>query len=147
MHNRPTARQGVLQVAPRQWRFSSGGADELVEAGSGESVGLVRSEAEAIRLAVHSDEAYAHAAVLRGVAHAQYRRRDANSVEVTLSAPAKPSRLMEVLPKQHFSWARLYDTRDSLIELASRARRRLTIASPFLDRYRNDWGSPLVIRR
>jgi len=30
-------------------------------------------------------------AVLRGVAYAQYRRRDSNQVEITLSPPAQPS--------------------------------------------------------
>jgi hypothetical protein len=40
---------------------------------------------------------------------------------------------METLPKRRFSWARLFDTNDSLIELASRAQRRFVIVSPFLD--------------
>jgi phosphatidylserine/phosphatidylglycerophosphate/cardiolipin synthase-like enzyme len=46
---------------------------------------------------------------------------------------------MEMLPKQGFSWTRLYDTKDSLIELASQAERRLVIISPFLDREGLEW--------
>jgi len=80
-----------------------------------------------------------YAAVLRGVAYARYRQRDSNQIEITLSPPALPSRLMEILPKQGFSWTRLYDTKDSLIELASQAERRLVIISPFLDREGLEW--------
>ena len=46
---------------------------------------------------------------------------------------------MEMLPKQGFSWTRLYHTKDSLIELASQAERRLVIISPFLDREGLEW--------
>jgi phosphatidylserine/phosphatidylglycerophosphate/cardiolipin synthase-like enzyme len=46
---------------------------------------------------------------------------------------------MEVLPKQGFSWARLYHTKDSLIELASQAEQRLVIVSPFLDQEGIEW--------
>ena len=46
---------------------------------------------------------------------------------------------MEVLPTQGFSWTRLYNTKDSLIELASQADQRLVIVSPFLDGEGLDW--------
>jgi len=90
--------------------------------------GLVFPHADGFVLAVNGE-----------VAYAQYRHRDANQVEITLSPPAHPSRLMEMLPKQGFSWARLYDTKDSLIELASHARQRFTIVSPFLDSEGLEW--------
>ena len=101
--------------------------------------GLICAEGDGLKLSVDRDEGLRYAAVLRGVAYAQYRHRDINTVEITLSPPAHPSRLMEVLPKQGFSWARLYNTKDSLIELASRARQRFTIVSPFLDEDGIDW--------
>ncbi len=103
---------------------------------------LVRTQ-DGIVLASDSTDALRYAAVLRGVAYSRYRQRDANQVEITLSPPAHPSRLMEVLPKQGFSWTRLYDTKDSLIELASQAERRLVIVSPFLDREGVQWISQL----
>ncbi len=46
---------------------------------------------------------------------------------------------MDALPKQGFSWAHLRDTKDSLIELASEAERRLVIVSPFLDAEGLEW--------
>ena len=94
-------------------------------------------------LSVSPANALRYAAVLRGVAYAQHRHRDANTVEITLSPPASPSRLMETLPKSGFSWARLYDTKDSLIELASRAQRRFVVVSPFLDNEGLGWISAL----
>jgi phosphatidylserine/phosphatidylglycerophosphate/cardiolipin synthase-like enzyme len=101
--------------------------------------GLVSAGADGFVLVVDGEEALRHAAVLRGVAYAQFRHREANQVEITLSPPAHPSRLMEMLPKQGFSWARLYDTKDSLIELASHAQQRFTIVSPFLDSEGLEW--------
>lgn len=95
--------------------------------------GVMRSAGDECELLVAPPDALRYAAVLRGVAFAQHRQRDANTVDITLSPPASPSRLMETLPKAGFSWARLFDTKDSLIELASRARRRFVIVSPFLD--------------
>ena len=83
--------------------------------------GVIRSDGDECELLVAASDALRYAAVLRGVALAQHRQRDANSVDITLSPPASPSRLMETLPKAGFSWARLFDTKDSLIELASRA--------------------------
>lgn len=97
------------------------------------ATGVMRSNGDECELLVAPADALRYAAVLRGVAFAQHRQRDANSVDITLSPPASPSRLMETLPKAGFSWARLFDTKDSLIELASRAHRRFVIVSPFLD--------------
>lgn len=76
---------------------------------------------------------------LRGAANAAFEFRDSNSVEIILSPPLHPSRLMEVLPKQKFGWARLHNTRDALIALASTAKRRLVILSPFLDDVGMGW--------
>jgi hypothetical protein len=101
--------------------------------------GLISVEDSSLALAIDGQEAQRHAAVLRGVAYAEYRHQDANKVAVTLSPPAHPSRLMEMLPKQGFTWARLYDTKDSLIELASQAERRFIIVSPFLDNEGLEW--------
>jgi phosphatidylserine/phosphatidylglycerophosphate/cardiolipin synthase-like enzyme len=97
------------------------------------STGVLVAGQDSCELRVGSADAMRYAAVLRGVAFARHRHRDANTVEITLSPPASPSRLMEALPKAGFSWARLYDTKDSLIELASRAHRRFVVISPFLD--------------
>jgi len=46
---------------------------------------------------------------------------------------------MQVLPNQGFAWARLYDTKDSLIELAGRAQHRFVVVSPFVDDQGLDW--------
>jgi len=88
-------------------------------------------------------EALEGATFLRGAAYAAFELTDSNSVEIVLSPPLYPSRLMEVLPKQKFGWARLHNTRDALIALASRARRRLVILSPFLDDVGFDWVEEL----
>ena len=80
---------------------------------------------------------------LRGAAYATFEFRDSNSVEIVLSPPLHPSRLMEVLPKQKFGWARLHNTRDALIALAATARNRLAILSPFLDDVGMDWVEEL----
>jgi phosphatidylserine/phosphatidylglycerophosphate/cardiolipin synthase-like enzyme len=101
--------------------------------------GLLSRMQDALSLTVSQDEALRYAAVLRGVAYSRYRHRDSNQIEITLSPPAHPSRLMEILPKQGFSWTGLYNTKDSLIELASQAERRLVIVSPFLDREGLEW--------
>jgi hypothetical protein len=103
------------------------------------AVGVLRESGDSVLISVSADEAWRLAAVLRGVAYAQYRHRDANQVEITLSPPLRPSRLMEVLPKRGFAWAQLFDTKDSLIELASRAQKRLTIITPFLDASGLEW--------
>lgn len=80
---------------------------------------------------------------LCGAANATFEFRDSNTVEIVLSPPLHPSRLMEVLPKQRFGWARLHNTRDALIALASTARSRLAILSPFLDDVGMDWVEEL----
>lgn len=80
---------------------------------------------------------------LRGAATAAFDFRDSNSVEIVLSPPLHPSRLMEVLPKQKFGWARMNNTRDALIALASNARKRLVILSPFLDDVGMEWVEEL----
>jgi len=80
---------------------------------------------------------------LRGAATAAFEFRDSNCVEIVLSPPLHPSRLMEVLPKQKFGWARLHNTRDALIALASTAKARLVILSPFLDEVGIDWVEEL----
>lgn len=80
---------------------------------------------------------------LRGAANATFEFRDSNTVEIVLSPPLHPSRLMKVLPKQRFGWARLHNTRDALIALASTARSRLAILSPFLDDVGMDWVEEL----
>ena len=103
------------------------------------AAGLLSMSQNGITLAVSKSEGLLHAAVLRGVAYAQYRQRDSNQIDITLSPPGHPSRLMQILPKQGFSWARLYDTKDSLVELASQAQRRLVIVSPFLDSEGLQW--------
>jgi len=103
------------------------------------AAGLLSMSQSGITLAVSKSEGLLHAAVLRGVAYAQYRQCDSNQIDITLSPPAHPSRLMQILPKQGFSWARLYDTKDSLVELASQAQRRLVIVNPFLDSEGLQW--------
>ena len=95
--------------------------------------GVVREDGPNLSLTVAASDAGRYAAVLRGVAYEQHIHHDLNSIEVTLSPPAHPSRLMQTLPKQDFSWAKLLDTKDNLFELASRAHRRFAILSPFFD--------------
>lgn len=80
---------------------------------------------------------------LQGAATAVFEFRDSNSTEIVLSPPLHPSRLMEVLPKQKFGWARLHNTRDALIALAAKAKARLVILSPFLDHVGMDWVEEL----
>lgn len=107
-------------------------------------IGLIGVTADGFVLTEDAPQVALFAAALRGAAYAQHRHVDANSVEITLSPPAHPSRLMEVLPKQGFSWARLFHTKDSLVELASQARRRFVIASPFLDDQGLQWVEQLI---
>jgi len=130
-------RAGLLDDIAREQNITSLKLESVLEALL--EAGLLSRMQDGIALTVPKNDALRHAAVLRGVAYARYRQRDANQVEITLSPPAHPSRLMEMLPKQGFSWTRLYDTKDSLIELASQAERRLVIISPFLDREGLEW--------
>lgn len=133
----PSVRAGLLGDIAREQNMTSQRLDYVV-AGMLEA-GLLSRIGDGISLSVSTEDTLRYAAVLRGVAYARYRQRDSNQVEITLSPPALPSRLMEMLPKQGFSWTRLYDTKDSLIELASQAERRLVIISPFLDREGLEW--------
>lgn len=133
----PSVRAGLLGDIAREQNMTSQRLDYVV-AGMLEA-GLLSRIGDGISLSVSKEDTLRYAAVLRGVAYTRYRQRDSNQVEITLSPPALPSRLMEMLPKQGFSWTRLYDTKDSLIELASQAERRLVIISPFLDREGLEW--------
>lgn len=130
-------RAGLLDDLAREQSISSQKLNTLLQ--SLIDAGLLARTKDRIVLASGSTDALRYAAVLRGVAYARHRQRDANQVEITLSPPAHPSRLIEMLPKQGFSWTRLYDTKDSLIELASQAERRLVIVSPFLDKEGVQW--------
>jgi phosphatidylserine/phosphatidylglycerophosphate/cardiolipin synthase-like enzyme len=103
---------------------------------------LERSSGPLTRVLSQSD-ARKGSIFLRGAANAAFEFRDSNSVEIVLSPPLHPSRLMEVLPKQKFGWARLHNTRDALIALATTAQRRLVILSPFLDDVGMDWVEEL----
>jgi hypothetical protein len=105
--------------------------------------GLVRRDRSGIEHLCSRAALQNYAAVLRGVAQAKFRQKDANSVEVVLSPPAKPSKLMEALPNFGFAWADLQNTRDGLIALAKGAARRLVIVSPFIDAEGIDWVDSL----
>lgn len=133
--------QGLLSDLSRKHNLTSDRVHALLSALH--ATGIVRIDQDQCELLVSPADALRYAAVLRGVAFAQHRQRDANSVDITLSPPASPSRLMETLPKAGFSWARLFDTKDSLIELASRAQRRFVIVSPFLDEEGLGWITAL----
>jgi phosphatidylserine/phosphatidylglycerophosphate/cardiolipin synthase-like enzyme len=135
--NALSVRAGLLGDIAREQNMTSQELDYVV-AGMLEA-GLLSQIGDGISLTVSKEDTLRYAAVMRGVAYARYRQRDSNQVEITLSPPALPSRLMEMLPKQGFSWTRLYDTKDSLIELASQAERRLVIISPFLDKEGLEW--------
>jgi hypothetical protein len=130
-------RKGLLDDVARGQNITSQKL-ELVLAGL-RGPGLLSQTRDMVSLTVSKNDALRYAAVLRGFAYAQFRQRDSNQIEITLSPPAHPSRLMDVLPKQGFSWTRLYHTKDSLIELASQAERRLVIISPFLDKEGLEW--------
>lgn len=136
-----TARLGLLKDFAREKNLTSQKLDSLLARLI--QTGLVCRTSDGVRLTVSSADTLRYAAVLRGVAYARYRQRDSNQIEITLSPPGRPSRLMEILPKQGFSWTRLYNTKDSLIELASQAERRLVIVSPFLDREGLQWISQI----
>jgi phosphatidylserine/phosphatidylglycerophosphate/cardiolipin synthase-like enzyme len=130
-------RAGLLDDLAREQNVTAQKLDSIL-AGLLEG-GLLSRTKEGISLTVPKDDTLRYAAVLRGVAYARYRQRDSNQVEITLSPPAHPSKLMDALPKQGFSWAHLRDTKDSLIELASKAEHRLVIVSPFLDAEGLEW--------
>lgn len=95
--------------------------------------GVLETQGTGIRIVASREECLTQAAVLRGAAYAKHRQKDRNSVEITLSPPAHPSRLVEVLSPQTLSWAGLHHTADSLAELVQSATRRFVIASPYVD--------------
>ncbi len=135
--NSLSMRIGLVDDFAREQNVSLQKLDSIIQPMA--AAGLLSVSQNGITLAVAKSEGLLHAAVLRGVAYAQYRQRDSNQIDITLSPPAHPSRLMEILPKQGFAWTRLYDTKDSLLELASQAQRRLVIVSPFLDSEGLQW--------
>jgi phosphatidylserine/phosphatidylglycerophosphate/cardiolipin synthase-like enzyme len=104
---------------------------------------IVERSSDVLTRALSQSNALDGAIFLRGAANAAFEFTDSNSVEIVLSPPLHPSRLMEVLPKQKFGWARLHNTRDALIALASTARKRLVILSPFLDDVGMAWVEDL----
>lgn len=134
-------RSGLLDDFARQQNVNLQKLESVIK--SMLAAGLFSHTQEGVMLTVTKSEALRHAAVLRGIAYARYRQKDENQVEITLSSPAHPSRLMEVLPTQGFSWTRLFNTKDSLIELASQAEQRLVIVSPFLDDEGLEWIAQL----
>ena len=95
--------------------------------------GIMEKDGDSIRLNVTVEDVLDRAAFLRGFGYAKSTHRDQIQVEITLTPPTRPSRLMDALPKQGFGWAELNDTKDSLVELASAATSRLVIISPFID--------------
>ncbi len=126
-----TTRRAQLNDFARDQKIPTDRLDRVMTALIG--CGLIQNTGPNLSLAVSTSDADRYATVLRGVAYEQYCHRDTNYVELTVSLPAHPSRLMEALPKQGFSWVGLYDTEDNLFELASRALSRFTILSPFVD--------------
>ncbi len=134
-------RQRLLDDIARKEDLASDRLERLLAAL--QSSGVIHIAGDRWELTVSASDALRYAAVLRGVAYAQHRHRDANTVEITLSPPASPSRLMERLPKAGFSWARLYDTKDSLIELACRSHWRFVVVTPFVDDEGLQWVGAL----
>ena len=132
-HESLSMRDGSIDDFAREHNVALHKLASIMSAMTSAGLLIVPQNAGGIALGVSKSESLLHAAVLRGVAYAKYRQRDSNEIDITLSPPAHPSRLMEILPKQGFAWTRLYDTKDSLVELASQAQRRLVIVSPFLD--------------
>jgi hypothetical protein len=103
------------------------------------AIRALKEEPTGPHLLLSHSEAEEKAAFLEGYAYALHSHKDANHIDITLSPPSRPSRLMEHLPKQGFAWAGLHDTKDNLVDLASRASRRLVIVSPFVDDPGLDW--------
>nr|WP_295884557.1 phospholipase D-like domain-containing protein [uncultured Devosia sp.] len=101
--------------------------------------GVLEMTGHGVRAAMGAASLREYALVLRGVAHGKHMRRDANEIEVVLTPPARPSRLMEVLPNFGPAWAALEHTNDSLIALATRATKKFVIVSPFVDPEGIDW--------
>lgn len=108
-----------------------------------QAAGALEAEGDGYRIMSSRDTCLTHAALLRGAVYARYRHKDRNSVEITLSPPAHPSRLVDKLSPQTFSWAGLYHTTDSLAELAGAAQQRFVIASPYVDEEGLEWVEAL----
>jgi phosphatidylserine/phosphatidylglycerophosphate/cardiolipin synthase-like enzyme len=135
------ASSGLLDDFAREQGITSQKLDLLLETLI--ETGIVCQAGHDYVLAISVTDAARYAAVLRGAAYAQYRQRDSNQIEITLSPPGHPSRLMEILPRHGFSWTHLYNTKDSLIELASQAEKRLVVITPFLDPEGMQWITQL----
>lgn len=103
------------------------------------AIKAVKEEANGIRLLWSPTEVEEKAAFLQGYAYARHSHKELNQIDITLSPPSRPSRLMDTLPRQGFAWAGLDDTKDNLIDLARRASKRLVIVSPFVDEAGLDW--------
>jgi hypothetical protein len=79
-------RAGLLDDIAREQNITSQKLETLLEALL--EARLLSQARDGIALTVPKNDALRHAAVLRGVAYARYRQRDANQVEITLSPPA-----------------------------------------------------------
>jgi len=79
------------------------------------------------------------ASFLEGYAYAKHVHKDANQIDITLSPPSRPSKLMALLPRRGFAWAGLDDTKDNLVDVARKATKQLTIVSPFIDESGLEW--------
>jgi phosphatidylserine/phosphatidylglycerophosphate/cardiolipin synthase-like enzyme len=64
---------------------------------------------------------------------------DKDEVEVVLTVPEQPSRLVEVMPHQGPYFAKLGATDSAFMKIARDATRRLVIASPFIDKAGAEW--------
>lgn len=78
--------------------------------------------------------------LLEAVGHyAQEIHQDQDTVWVALTRPAKPSRLEAALEDLGVRAAELEATDESFMSLASQARGRLRVMTPFLDRHGAEW--------
>lgn len=111
--------------------------------GALQKAGTLEAEGDGYRITAPRETCLTHAALLRGAVYARYRHKDRNSVEITLSTPAHPSRLVELLSPQTFSWSGLYHTTDSLAALVQAAQQRFVIASPYVDEEGLRWVEAL----
>lgn len=73
--------------------------------------------------------------MLRGVAiYRQHVHCDSDLVEVVLTRPPKPSRIEQALQASGYSYFGLEGTGETFDDMASRAKRRFVVMSPFLDK-------------
>jgi phosphatidylserine/phosphatidylglycerophosphate/cardiolipin synthase-like enzyme len=128
---------GVIGDIARDANVQTDRVDGLLE--TLEQIGVLIRRPDTISLSVSSEDARDLAAFVRGYAYAKHQQRDLNQIEITLTPPSRPSRLMSILPKQGFAWAGLHETADNLIHLASCAKSRLVVMSPFVDEVGLDW--------